>query len=307
MNEGDFIFVEGIGPVQREVLLRNPELLSHEASEQRRHEEWLAEAEASRRERARAELERVAFEAEFEESERALHEIEGDGEPGNPRPAPFDVRRHPRRGAAEAQPPAFPKTRSEAEQDAAQGEPGPHHSDAETGASVRLGTPPSGNARYCRHCRAQLPEGTRRRGSVQEFCSSKHKAAWHRKKKARTATTGLDIIAALEDKKLLGAALGELGTWRSWLIFLRSLFGLELDAEQLELFELHTGRSVAPSEQAREAWVVAGRRGGKSRIAALIAVYIAAFRDFSSVLAPGERGVVMLLAADRKLACSYGM
>ena len=59
---------------------------------------------------------------------------------------------------------------------------------------------------------------------------------------------------------------------------------------------------MAPSEQAREAWVVAGRRGGKSRMAALIAVYIAAFRDFSSVLAPGERGVVMLLAADRKQA-----
>jgi len=30
----------------------------------------------------------------------------------------------------------------------------------------------------------------------------------------------------------------------------------------------------------REAWVIAGRRAGKSRIAALVAVYLATFRDY---------------------------
>ncbi len=45
-----------------------------------------------------------------------------------------------------------------------------------------------------------------------------------------------------------------------------------------------------------------GRRGGKSRVAALLAVFLAAFRDYAGVLGPGERGVVMLIAADRKQA-----
>jgi hypothetical protein len=48
--------------------------------------------------------------------------------------------------------------------------------------------------------------------------------------------------------------------------------------------------------------VVVGRRGGKSRIAALVAVYTAALHDWDKVLAPGERGTVPLIAADRRQA-----
>jgi phage terminase large subunit-like protein len=47
---------------------------------------------------------------------------------------------------------------------------------------------------------------------------------------------------------------------------------------------------------------VVGRRGGRSRIAALIAVFLAAFKSYREILAPGERGVVMVLAADREQA-----
>ena len=46
--------------------------------------------------------------------------------------------------------------------------------------------------------------------------------------------------------------------------------------------------------------MVAGRRAGKSRIFALIAVYLATFRDWSSCLAPGERGYVLIIAAERQ-------
>ena len=67
-------------------------------------------------------------------------------------------------------------------------------------------------------------------------------------------------------------------------------------------YRRHTGRETAPTSPAREAWVIAGRRGGKSRIAALVGCYLAAFRDWRSVLAPGETGVVMLLASDRRQA-----
>jgi hypothetical protein len=48
--------------------------------------------------------------------------------------------------------------------------------------------------------------------------------------------------------------------------------------------------------------VVVGRRGGKSRILALAATYLAAFFDYSTYLAPGEVATVAVIAADRKQA-----
>jgi hypothetical protein len=75
-----------------------------------------------------------------------------------------------------------------------------------------------------------------------------------------------------------------------------------MSPEELAGYQACTGRTVAPTEQAREAWIIAGRRAGKSRVAAAIAVYLACFRDYTAVLAPGEVGTVMLLAADRKQA-----
>lgn len=52
----------------------------------------------------------------------------------------------------------------------------------------------------------------------------------------------------------------------------------------------------------REVWIAAGRRPGKSLIAALLVVYLACFRDYPRVLAPGERGTAMLIAADPRQA-----
>ena len=298
MSIDEFVFIESLGEsVPRETLVQNPELLlDHEQVIQRRHEEWLAEARR-RREREQAELEAEREKLELE-AERVLQgEIEGG--------PPTSVHRHARsggEGVLHELPHSQPK-RSEAERDDSHGEPAQYPSNATQDTSVRLGTPPTGNARYCRQCRAQLPEEKRRRGSVQEFCTPKHKAAWHRKKKARTAkAAGVDVIAALSDAKLLGGVLGELETWRVWFVFLKALFGLELDAEELEVYQRHTGRSVAPTEQAREAWVVAGRRAGKSLMAALVAVFLACFRDYTDVLAKGERGTLMVIAADRKQA-----
>src|SRR5262249_40244587 len=61
------------------------------------------------------------------------------------------------------------------------------------------------------------------------------------------------------------------------------------------------GRHLA-SRRRREVWCVAGRRAGKSRIAALLAVYAAAFRDYQAHLAPGEKATVAVIAADRQQA-----
>ena len=45
--------------------------------------------------------------------------------------------------------------------------------------------------------------------------------------------------------------------------------------------------------------MIVGRRGGKSRILALIAVYLACFRDYAPYLAPGEVATIGVLAVDK--------
>jgi hypothetical protein len=45
---------------------------------------------------------------------------------------------------------------------------------------------------------------------------------------------------------------------------------------------------------------VCGRRAGKSFLLALVEVYLAAFHSYQQFLAPGERGVVFIIACDRK-------
>ncbi len=101
-------------------------------------------------------------------------------------------------------------------------------------------------------------------------------------------------------------------SWRGWHVFLRGLFGRSIpvtdpsfDAavpRRLEFFEQHTGGRTPPTEPVREAWAICGRRSGKSRVAALLASYIATCRDHSDVLAPGEWGTVAIVASDRRLS-----
>src|SRR5678815_5846966 len=87
-------------------------------------------------------------------------------------------------------------------------------------------------------------------------------------------------------------------TWNAWRVFLKALFGLPMSDADLETFRACTGRQAPPTHLAREAWLVVGRRGGKTLIAAFLVVYLACFRRYD--LAPGERAVVMLIAADRR-------
>jgi len=110
------------------------------------------------------------------------------------------------------------------------------------------------------------------------------------------------ILDALDDPNLLGAAFPDAETWRAWRAFLAAVFGLRMTEEHTALYRQHTGRQTSPTEQAREAWVIAGRRAGKSRIAALLAVFVACFRNYKALLAPGEKATVAVIAADRQQA-----
>ena len=63
-----------------------------------------------------------------------------------------------------------------------------------------------------------------------------------------------------------------------------------------------TGRVSWPAAPFRETVTVVGRRGGKSQILALIATYLACFRGYDHLLAPGQRARIVVLAKDREQA-----
>jgi hypothetical protein len=111
----------------------------------------------------------------------------------------------------------------------------------------------------------------------------------------------MNILDALDDPKVFGAFF-RAGTWDPWRVFLRALFGLSMTPEQLATYQRYTGRITPPTAALHEAWLVIGRRGGKSFVLAVIAVFLACFRDWRPFLGPGEVGTVMVIAADRRQA-----
>jgi hypothetical protein len=116
---------------------------------------------------------------------------------------------------------------------------------------------------------------------------------------------GMTILQAIRDPKLLGSGFKKKwlrnDTWQAWRSFLCACFGLPFENEAaLETFRTCTQRVDAPTKQFNEAYLVCGRRSGKSYLTAAAAVYCAAFRDYSRFLAPGETAVCAIVAADKQ-------
>src|SRR5579871_6415201 len=102
----------------------------------------------------------------------------------------------------------------------------------------------------------------------------------------------MNIIQAFSDPKVLGFAFAA-ETWRPWRVLLAGAFGLPLDGNDAETFRRLTSRE-ALRQAVRELWVIAGRRSGKTSVAAGIAIYSATLMRWK--LSPGEVGTSMLLA-----------
>lgn len=111
------------------------------------------------------------------------------------------------------------------------------------------------------------------------------------------AAPAISIGDALTDRNLLGAALDDLGSWSTWRVILKAAFGEPLTADELILFKTLAGSREPPPGRVGELWVIAGRRGGKTRAAGAVGVYVGAFNTHK--LAPGETGTVLLLAASK--------
>ena len=109
----------------------------------------------------------------------------------------------------------------------------------------------------------------------------------------------MNILEAMEDRNLFGPWFKN-GDFTAWRAFLAALFAHPIPNHSLDLFRACTARNCPPIAAAREAWLVVGRRGGKSFISALVAVYLACFKQYK--LSPGEVGNVIVLAGDKRQA-----
>lgn len=104
----------------------------------------------------------------------------------------------------------------------------------------------------------------------------------------------MNIISALKDKNLLGRFIDDPSTWRRWFTFLRAFFALPPAHDDMETYTKCTGRTVWPTSPAREAWIICGRRAGKTIIAAFLAVYFAVFKKYK--LTAGETAYVIIVS-----------
>lgn len=112
---------------------------------------------------------------------------------------------------------------------------------------------------------------------------------------------GRDIIRAVGE--MFAPYFQPAESWATWLtVVLPCLYGLPIDAKDLPTFQHATGRTQLFQGTVNEAWFLCGRRSGKSRFLALLAVCIALFRDYRPYTAPGERPTIMVLAVDKDQA-----
>jgi hypothetical protein len=114
----------------------------------------------------------------------------------------------------------------------------------------------------------------------------------------------MTILDALSDPALFGqlAPFRDRASWTRWMVFLRALFALPMTEDERALYAHHTGRQQPPTTPPCEVYVNSGRRSGMTFVSALVAVYLACFRDYRPYLAPGERAMVLVIATDREQA-----
>jgi hypothetical protein len=115
-------------------------------------------------------------------------------------------------------------------------------------------------------------------------------------------SSAVDIVAHMGKGGLFARWFSKPESWSAWLAFLKAVFALELNDGERATYQKCTGRTDLPAEGFQEAWLCVGRRGGKSLILALIATFLGGVLDWSEYLTGGERGTIMIIAADRRQA-----
>ena len=111
----------------------------------------------------------------------------------------------------------------------------------------------------------------------------------------------MNILDAMRDPNIFAPHFRG-SSWKAWKVALAALFALPMSDEALATYTACTGRVSPPAVPFTEAAFCVGRRGGKSRVLATVAVYLATFRDYKPHLAPGEVATIAIIAANRSQA-----
>ncbi len=113
----------------------------------------------------------------------------------------------------------------------------------------------------------------------------------------------MNIIQAINDQRFFLPLFKDMETWHSWEVYLQGLFGLSIkNKKDLDFFNACTGLNSPTYRRVKESYIICGRRSGKSFMSSVIAVYLAAFKDWSKFLSPGEKGSIFIIANDKAQA-----
>ncbi len=85
-------------------------------------------------------------------------------------------------------------------------------------------------------------------------------------------------------------------------VVLKALYHLGLTADERAIFVQHSGREYQEGETASEITLLVGRRGGKSLLSAIVALYELLRPETRAALSPGEAAVVPVISRTRDTA-----
>jgi len=70
------------------------------------------------------------------------------------------------------------------------------------------------------------------------------------------------IIDAIEDTRVFGSlpAFFSLDSWTAWLTWLKAIYALPIDDNELAIYQQSTGRTQPPATQPSEIFTICGRR-----------------------------------------------
>jgi hypothetical protein len=122
--------------------------------------------------------------------------------------------------------------------------------------------------------------------------------------KKALAKPALTIVDAIQDPQIFAPWFRDAQTWMAWFVVLKVMFGLPLDGAETDIFRRHTGRTNPAPGGYFDLSLIVGRRGGKSLILALTAAFLASFFEWKPFLTAGERGTIVIIAADRRQAAT---
>jgi hypothetical protein len=113
----------------------------------------------------------------------------------------------------------------------------------------------------------------------------------------------MNILDAMEDARYFKGLFKDQATWTNWKLFLKSLFNIPLINEsEKQSLEKFTGLKNLSGRRIKEAFIIAGRRSGKSWMSAIIACYLALFKDWRKYLNKGEQGYIFIISVDKNQA-----